>query len=132
MPNGTPTTIARPKPVRTRRSVAAVLATSARSVNNVGMLRSTSPGLGRTTGETIRDSAVAPAVSPHHTSTAIATPANPMLRFTSGGGDSRSVNNRRMSDSLAGGAAGAGGVAVLVVTDSPTPVSYFDSSGYTL
>src|SRR4029434_9937545 len=48
-----PTTIASPKPVMTRRSVAAVLATSARSVNSVGMLRRTSPGLGSTTGDTI-------------------------------------------------------------------------------
>src|SRR5215218_1881383 len=119
MPNGTPTRIARPKPVRTRRSVAAVLATSARSVNSAGMLRSTSPGLGSTTGETIRVSGEAPNVTAHQTSTAIATPAKPTVRFTSGGGGSRSVNSRRMSDGLAG-AAVAAAAGPSVVTDSVT------------
>src|SRR5688500_6696145 len=112
-------TIASPKPVITRRSVAAVLAISARSVNSVGMLRTTSPGLGSTTGETMRVSGVAPNVTAHHTSTARPTPATPTLRFTRGGGGSRNVNSRRMSDGLATGAmAGAGGRSV--VTDSVT------------
>src|SRR5687768_9983717 len=118
MPNGTPTRIASPKPVITRRSVAAVLATSARSVNSVGMLRRTSPGLGSTTGETMRVSGVAPNVTAHHTSTAIATPMKPTVRLTSGGGASRSVNSRRMSVGLAGAIVAAGGRSV--VTDSVT------------
>jgi hypothetical protein len=112
----------------TRRSVAAVLATSARSVNSVGMLRSTSPGLGSTTGDTMRDSGVAPNVTAHQMNTAIPTPAIPTDRFTSGGGDSRSVNRRRMSDgAAAGGVAAAAGRSV--VNDSPTAGAYFDSSG---
>jgi hypothetical protein len=47
-----------------------------------------------------------------------------------GGGDSRSVNKRRMSDRGAMGADGGGAAAgACVVTDSVTAPSYFDSSG---
>ena len=60
MPSGTPTRTARPKPIRTRFSVAAMLCSSARSLSRLGKLAITSPGLGRITGE-IRRSSGAPA-----------------------------------------------------------------------
>jgi hypothetical protein len=112
-PSGTPTTIASPKPVMTRRSVAAVLATSARSVNSVGMLRRTSPGLGSTTGDTIRVSGVEPNVMRNHTSTARPTPTMPTARFTRGGGGSRSVNMRRSNDACATGPGAEAGAGVV-------------------
>ena len=87
-------------------------------------------GLGNTTGDTTRVSGVEPSVSRNQTSTPMPTPAIPTARLTSGGGDSRSVNSRRMSDR---GAActdgGAAAVGVWVVTDSVTARTYFDSSG---
>src|SRR5262245_2831232 len=121
MPNGTPTMIASPKPASTRRNVAAVLAMSARSLNNVGMLRNTSPGLGSTTGDTIRVSGVAPYVITNHTSTATPTPTAPSSRFTSGRCSARSVKNRLGWGWGWGATATAGSV-----------IDYFASSGYTL
>jgi hypothetical protein len=49
--------------------------------------------------------------------------------LTSGGGDSRSVNSRRMSDRFAVCTDGGAAVGVWVVTDSVTARTYFDSSG---
>ena len=60
MPRGTPTSTASANPASTRRSVAAMLSSSARSVSRLGKLRITSPGLGSTTGEMNRVSGVAP------------------------------------------------------------------------
>jgi hypothetical protein len=59
------------------------------------------------------------------------TPATPTARLTSGGGDSRNVNRRRMSDRGGGvmGAGGEGAAGACVVTDSLTARAYFDSSG---
>jgi hypothetical protein len=100
---------------------------SARSVNSVGMLRSTSPGLGSTTGDTIRVSGVAPNVSAHQTRMASPTPTAPTARLMSGGGASRSVKRRRPSDgdAVTGTAVGGG----LLLTASLTGHPYFDSSG---
>src|SRR6266568_3023698 len=77
MPTGTPTATASRKPMSTRRRVAAMLSSSARSVHKLGKLRNTSPGLGSTTGEMRRDSGVAP---------------RPTARATAGGGTARSAN----------------------------------------
>ncbi len=64
MPSGTPTSTARPNPIRTRFSVAAMLCSSARSLRRLGKLRNTSAGLGRITGEIRRSSGVRSAWSP--------------------------------------------------------------------
>ena len=98
MPNGTPMRIASPKPLRTRLSVAAVLSISDRSEKSVGMLRSTSTGLGTSTGEITRDSGVLPSVSSHQSNTTIPTPATPSPRRTIGGGSARRANSRRKDD----------------------------------
>ena len=57
-----------------------------------------------TTGETSRVSGVEPSVTRNHTSTAMPTPTRPTVRLMAGGGGSRSVNNRRMSERSAAGA----------------------------
>src|SRR5437867_1004707 len=93
MPSGTPTTMARAKPPSTRRSVAAMLSSSARSLHRVGKLRSTSPGLGRTTGEMSRDSGAAPDVNAHQSSKQRPMAPIPTARPTAGDGAARKVKS---------------------------------------
>src|ERR1043166_2114610 len=95
MPSGTPTRIASPKPLSTRLSVATTLSMRPRSVKRTGTLRTTSIGLGSSTGDTARDSGVSPAVSAHQTATTTATPSTPRARRMSGGGSARSLRRSR-------------------------------------
>src|SRR5437762_5349127 len=92
MPTGTPTATASRKPMSTRRRVAAMLSSSARSVHKLGKLRNTSPGLGSTTGEMRRDSGAAPSVNAHHSSRHRPIAPRPTARATAGGGTARSAN----------------------------------------
>jgi hypothetical protein len=78
-PSGTPTTMASPKPIRTRRIEAAMLAIRLRSLSSAGKLVTTSTGLGSTAGDTIRSSATLPEVTNHHSSSTtpiVKTPAS--------------------------------------------------------
>src|SRR6185295_3166119 len=95
MPSGTPMRIARPKPLNTRLSVATVLSISPRSLKSTGTLRSTSPGLGSSTGEMTRVSALAPRVSTHQMKIRMRTPSAPKPRRNIGGGSLRRVIRSR-------------------------------------
>ena len=80
IPSGTPTSDRQPEADEHARSVAAMLCTSARSLNSAGKLRMTSAGLGRITGEISRVSGAAPEVASHQSSTTSAEPPAPTSR----------------------------------------------------
>src|SRR5207247_2297308 len=112
MPTGTPTATASRKPMSTRRRVAAMLSSSARSVHKLGKLRNTSPGLGSTTGEMRRDSGVAPSVNAHQQQAQADRPEADRARHGGGrhgaqreqgratGGDHRSASGSPRGDIL--------------------------------
>ena len=95
MPSGTPTMTARPNPISTRFSVAAMLCMSARSLSRLGKLLITSTGLGRMIGETKRssDPEASPLVASHHSRTMTPIATAPASRRVIGDGESRIVSS---------------------------------------